>query len=107
MVSSLARNFSGGYMAQQFHVAYSSLVSGVGVLAGAPYTWTSKRVGRSRLRPSSGAMDLARKPGIATRIMGSTCALIVQRARYVHRRRARDERTLPNSREAQPARRPG
>ena len=28
---------SGGYMAVQFHVAYSSLVMGVGVLAGGPY----------------------------------------------------------------------
>src|SRR5438445_8174116 len=28
---------SGGYMAVQFHVAYSSLVKGAGVIAGGPY----------------------------------------------------------------------
>jgi hypothetical protein len=28
---------SGGYMAVQFHVAYSSIVKGVGVIAGGPY----------------------------------------------------------------------
>jgi poly(3-hydroxybutyrate) depolymerase len=45
---------SGGYMAQQFHVAYSSVVSGVRVLAGGQYTRTSRRAGCSRPRPLSG-----------------------------------------------------
>ena len=28
---------SGGYMANQFHIAYSSLVGGAGIFAGGPY----------------------------------------------------------------------
>jgi len=38
---------SGGYMAVQFHVAYSSLVSGVGVIAGGPYNCADDSIWRA------------------------------------------------------------
>lgn len=38
---------SGGYMAVQFHVAYSSLVSGVGVIAGGPYNCADGSIWRA------------------------------------------------------------
>src|SRR5262249_5823096 len=38
---------SGGYMAVQFHVAYSSLVSGVGVIAGGPYNCADRSLWRA------------------------------------------------------------
>jgi hypothetical protein len=38
---------SGGYMAVQFHVAYSGLVSGVGVIAGGPYNCADGSVWRA------------------------------------------------------------
>jgi hypothetical protein len=38
---------SGGYMAVQFHVAYSGLVSGVGVIAGGPYNCADDSIWRA------------------------------------------------------------
>ncbi|MDF0668472.1 MAG: hypothetical protein P0119_20680 [Nitrospira sp.] len=45
--TSLSGVSSGGYMAVQFHVAYSSMIKGVGIIAGGPYNCAEDSVWRA------------------------------------------------------------
>jgi len=66
---------SGGYMAVQFAVAHSEIVSGIGVFAGGPYRCAADGVAQALGPCMQGAPDTARSSRLLARLAAVRCAL--------------------------------